>query len=460
MVMAMSGVCPALAQADCETTAGARRCLAARADSAEAELRVVLDSARRMAQGPAQLDAAQAAWRRYVEQDCRAAADVYRGGSLAPVAALSCRVDQLRARIRHLRDDYLADDPAPGRRGPPEEAALPAPDADLDELHHRARLAHVTAEPRLMGLERPLSQAANGVVTTQTVEQMLARFGRYVGNSRFLEWEDERPPVTWYSADSSAAVSLIEKRVRLLAGPPGQSTADAARFAWTEFWTREPERWVLRFVTSTSRPEGPDSIAPAAREAAWATLAAAREALGGAGRIAAVRGASYSAGVMGPRGAFTTQVESWRDGRAVLRQEFPGRAPFELRRAVVAPGGDTIGSVERTMIEGHEIPLLAIAPESRWSNPRGRPRERFEGAECEVVRFTDVLGGDVDVLYDAATRRPRAMRLRNHTGRGERDIVLVLDDWRTVAGVLLPHAAEYRQGGDRYRYVITSSRVY
>jgi uncharacterized protein YecT (DUF1311 family) len=117
IVMVASGLRPALAQDPCETTAGARRCLAARVDSAEIELRGVLDSARRLAQGPALLDSAQAAWRRYAELDCRAAADVYRGGSLAPVVAQSCRLDQLRLRIRHLRGDYLSDDPAPGRRG-------------------------------------------------------------------------------------------------------------------------------------------------------------------------------------------------------------------------------------------------------------------------------------------------------------------------------------------------------
>lgn len=125
IVMLASGLCSvsvgSAQQPDCETTAGARRCLAARIDSLETELRRVLAEARRAAQGKTLLDAAQAAWRRYVEADCLAAADVYRGGSLAPVVAQSCRLDHLRLRIQYLRFDYLddADERAPGRRAMP-----------------------------------------------------------------------------------------------------------------------------------------------------------------------------------------------------------------------------------------------------------------------------------------------------------------------------------------------------
>jgi len=114
--MVASGARPALAQDDCETTAGARRCLAARLDSAESELRAVLAEARGRAGHPALLDSAQAAWRLYVDRDCRAAAAIYSGGSLAPVVAQGCRLDHVRMRLRFLRQDYLSDEPAPGRR--------------------------------------------------------------------------------------------------------------------------------------------------------------------------------------------------------------------------------------------------------------------------------------------------------------------------------------------------------
>lgn len=124
--MLASGLCSVSAGSaqavDCETTAGARRCLALRLDSLDTELRRVVAESRRVAHGKALFDAAQAAWRRYVEADCRAAADVYRGGSLAPVVAQSCRVDHLRLRLQNLRNDYLdeAGERAPGRRAMPE----------------------------------------------------------------------------------------------------------------------------------------------------------------------------------------------------------------------------------------------------------------------------------------------------------------------------------------------------
>jgi uncharacterized protein YecT (DUF1311 family) len=111
--------CPAAAALDCpdQTTAGMRRCLSEELGRLELQLEATLLKSREAATEAAILDQAQSAWRRYIEADCRAAADVYRGGTLAPVVELSCRIDHLKARIRHLRDDYLErDGGAPGRR--------------------------------------------------------------------------------------------------------------------------------------------------------------------------------------------------------------------------------------------------------------------------------------------------------------------------------------------------------
>ncbi len=109
------------ARTDCEgeTTAEVRRCLTETLRNAEAELEASLRRARLEAKDSAPLDSAQAAWRSFVDRDCRAAADVYRGGSLAPVVALGCRLDHTRLRLRAIRNDYLAGDTAaPGRREP------------------------------------------------------------------------------------------------------------------------------------------------------------------------------------------------------------------------------------------------------------------------------------------------------------------------------------------------------
>jgi len=100
-----------------ETTAGIHGCLVQALEQVNAELATVFARARAAADDTALLESSQSAWQRYVDADCRAAADVYRGGSLAPVVALSCQLDHYRLRIRYLQNDYFpAGETAPGRR--------------------------------------------------------------------------------------------------------------------------------------------------------------------------------------------------------------------------------------------------------------------------------------------------------------------------------------------------------
>jgi uncharacterized protein YecT (DUF1311 family) len=95
-----------------------RICLRARLAAADSELAETVRTARERAQGKEVFDSAQVAWLRFRDADCRASADVYRGGSLASVVALSCRLGQTRRRIADLRGDYFSDGPDPGRREP------------------------------------------------------------------------------------------------------------------------------------------------------------------------------------------------------------------------------------------------------------------------------------------------------------------------------------------------------
>ena len=104
----------------CDHVETERLCLMQQLQAAEAQLERTYRSARETAGDSMLVDSVHRAWRRYVEIDCRAAADVYRGGSLASIVGLHCRFEHTRLRTWQLRGDYPADldSLAPGRRDP------------------------------------------------------------------------------------------------------------------------------------------------------------------------------------------------------------------------------------------------------------------------------------------------------------------------------------------------------
>jgi len=343
------------------------------------------------------------------------------------------------------------------------------PVEELLRLHHLQRVAHVlgdahalaeTSAPQYVELNR-------GRVTTRTPEELRERFTSYFSAVRFLEWEDVHPPRIRLSPDGEWAEMIVEKRVRTI---PADTTLSArqgqAVFAWLERWVRPESVWRLATIASTDRPLAEDSTASlAARVRAYEILRRARAALGGEEAVARIATLRFVAECEGPRGPFRTTVVSARDGRVAFEQRFPARPRFA---AGIALGGawhrsgdgpivDSLGAVLGTVVSGHELHLLALAPEARYVAPAARPSERFDGHEAHVVRFRDALGAPVDFLFDPHTGRPLAFRLRNHTGRGAAAVLTRFDDWRQAGDVLLPFAIQITHGEDLYRYRIVEA---
>jgi uncharacterized protein YecT (DUF1311 family) len=249
---------PAAAQRDTaavcadETTAGMRRCLTLRLEGAEAELAGVLREARREAQSAALLDAAQGAWRRYVARDCRAAADVYRGGSLAPAVALGCRLDHTRARIRFVREDYQVSDMAsPGRRDlavSGVEGALPEGDElsrELMAVEDRRFAAMVRADTA--ALAALLDGELEYVHTTgrvDTAEELLRSLA-----SRALRYERIEPEGRQVRIYGD--VALITGRAAMRAG---MAEARDFQIRYLAAYARRRGGWVLLAWQSTLEP--------------------------------------------------------------------------------------------------------------------------------------------------------------------------------------------------------------
>ncbi len=76
-----------------ETTAGMVQCYGAEAEAWLVQLAAAVERARADAERATYLAQAEAAWRGWVQAECRYQASLYQGGSLARVLAASCTAD-------------------------------------------------------------------------------------------------------------------------------------------------------------------------------------------------------------------------------------------------------------------------------------------------------------------------------------------------------------------------------
>lgn len=351
----------------------------------------------------------------------------------------------------------------------------PAVEALL-RLHHAQRVAHVLGDAALLAgmFAEPLVEVADGRVARVTRDAARARFGAYFEAVRFLEWEDLRPPRIRLAPAGGWAEVVVEKRVRTVPADSG-GRAEAARFAWVERWARGGDGWRLATMASTGVATAVDSgravlergAASEGEARAYAILRRAREALGGEEAVARVATLRLTAACRGPLGRFVTEVASARDGRVSLVQRFPYQQDFAAgvglhgswQRSGAGPTVDSLGAVARSVVTGHELHLLALAPEARFTRPVARAGQSLDGRDVDVVELIDGLGAPVRFYYDAATGRPAGFRLANHTGQGAGTVEARFGDWRTVAGVWLPFAIELGHGTDRYIYEVTDASV-
>jgi hypothetical protein len=199
-----------------------------------------------------------------------------------------------------------------------------------------------------------------------------------------------------------------------------------------------------------------DSMADAER-----VLAAARRRLGDERVVLAIRTIETDAACQGPRYAYETHVASARDGRALFEQRFPDgrveRSGLGITDAwtvgsdgVVAPAG----LIERTMIQGHEIHMVVIAPETRFGRPRQARDTVFEGRAAIALDFHDTLGAPVVEFFARSDSLPLGFAFVNHHD-SRPPPVLTIDAWRTVDRIQVPARATYHQGRETYAFRFT-----
>lgn len=330
--------------------------------------------------------------------------------------------------------------------------------------HYRARVAHVLDDVKLMvrGSADSVTEVNRGNVSIGTPARSARRFSAYFAAVDFLEWDDIKPPIIHFSRDGTWASVVVQKRVRLLARDAQQVSHEYTSYAWTELWRQRDGQWERFHITSTDSGERADTVPLGARQRAHEILAGARRAMGSDSAIANVAMLTFTADAKGPRRNFQVEVRSARDGRAFMRQRFADSPTSELgvaldrswARTGTNPPSDSLDAGGRGVLTGHEVLLLAIAPEARFANPRAGDRALFRGLDSDVVEFVDGLGNPIRFFYHPQTHLPGGVRV-NAGGQAGETIDIWFDDWRRVGGVLLPHDVQFHHGAQQCLYTIT-----
>ena len=322
---------------------------------------------------------------------------------------------------------------------------------------HRVAHRNENLELWLKSLADPLRSVDGGTVSTVSHDDFAARMAAYFEMVEFIGWEDLDVPLVRLSEDDTLAEVIVRKRVDAV-GADG--VAGATTFAWTEGWSRRSGEWLMESITSTrgeqisGEPDG-DSL--------LAVLGRARESLGGAA-VLAIPMIRFSAECTGPNGPYTTEVVSARDGRFSFMQARPGRADFGIARSLEshwAKGAD--GTFRETprddrmmhVAAGHEWPLVAIAPESRYRAPRLLGRGTLGGTTTNSVAWTDPLGGQVTFHY-GPDGKPVGFVLDAHDGSDEL-IETIFSEWTELDEVRLPGRIEIAHGSEHF--VCTMTRL-
>jgi hypothetical protein len=338
---------------------------------------------------------------------------------------------------------------------------LAARRAALEAGFAQGRRAHFATDARLLadGLDDTLESLDGGARSAEPRDSVRAMFSRYFAGAAYRAWEYLEPPRVILSDDGSLAGVLQvvcvdreepdaegERRRRVFV------TAYSSGYRWRD------GRWRMRTVASTFRPDPPARCPGAMPDAAARrVLDVAARALG----ASRVENVEAIAAVQGPRRPFSASVRSARDGRARLALGPAFVAGFGKRGAWLVEHGrlTTPDSVTRTLIRGHELHLLVLAPESRWHDPLFLGVLPWQNDSALAVSFLDELGTPAILYLGRQDTLPLGLRLRNHTGRGAARVDVSLGGWETMEGVRLFRRAAFVQGADRYDYRYITLRL-
>jgi hypothetical protein len=323
------------------------------------------------------------------------------------------------------------------------------------------RRAHYAADAELLasGLDDTLHSLDAGVSSAQPRDSVRAIFSRYFAGAAYRAWENVEPPRIALADDGSLATVL---QVVCVDREEPDSAGDRRRRVFVSAYGSSHRwrdgRWRMATVVSTFLPD------PPRRCPAGSPDARARRILDGAARALGaktVETVEAVATVQGPRRRFEASIRSARDGRARLALGPAFVAGFGRAGAWLTERGrvTTPDSATRTVVRGHELHFLVLAPESRWHDPLYLGVLPWQGDSALAVSLLDELDTPAVLYLSRRDTLPVGLRLINHTGAGASRVDVTFGDWAVVDGVRLFRRAAFQHGPDRYDYRYTTLRL-
>jgi hypothetical protein len=175
-------------------------------------------------------------------------------------------------------------------------------------------------------------------------------------------------------------------------------------------------------------------------------IAASLRAMGGEAELSKIQSIIALANCNGPRGKYTTEVQSARHDRLLFRQITAGGEVFlsytngahvwlkDSKTGEVSPGDKTLAAG----IRSHEFQMMAIDLPKRYKKPVFEGEEEFGGTRCYKIRMIDELGSPCHVFFDIGSQLwAGKVILDPRSDKGE-TVRVVMNAWKQVGKVKLP----------------------
>ncbi|MEQ1762937.1 MAG: hypothetical protein ABL984_07325 [Pyrinomonadaceae bacterium] len=167
------------------------------------------------------------------------------------------------------------------------------------------------------------------------------------------------------------------------------------------------------------------------------------EAVGSEKDIARVRSISATADCLGPRGAYTTSIESFRNSKTRFEQRFS----YKPEVVDLLVNGDSVWSsqngnaiaaspMQRMMARAHEYQMIVFDFKRYFREPRAAGIELFEGRPNTKVSALNELGMTAHLFFDSETKRLNGYVL--DIPNSSETVRNVFVEWKRVGHLMLP----------------------
>ena len=182
-----------------------------------------------------------------------------------------------------------------------------------------------------------------------------------------------------------------------------------------------------------------------------------QQALGGETALAGLTSLTVTASCSGPRGAFETEVASFRSDWVWFRQT-RGDASTEIwsgpeRTWSIEANGQIKdhGPGIRFFVRSHEFHFLLLELATRFTGHRIGPTTTIREQPCTTLLMEDEMGQDASICLSNVTHLPVMLEINPEGAAGP--VRIYFEGWESKAGIRFFHGFDLTEGSDRtFRY--------